>query len=159
MRMRLQLINAIFTTLLLGVCAVAYADDLSHSVTAHGLTVHYGVIPSSKLRDSGSNAASNITAPSPNQYHLTVAIFEAATGRRVSDATVLASVKGPRAHDTHFHTKPVERRLDAVKVGSAVTYDNDFQMPWSGIYHVDLIVTQKDQPKPTKIRLNYDHRF
>ncbi|OUL95696.1 hypothetical protein [Paraburkholderia hospita] len=159
MRIRLQLISAIFTTFLLGPGAVAYADDLSRSVTAHGLTVHYGVIPSSKLGESGSAAASNVTAPGPNQYHLTVAIFDAATGRRVSDATVLASVKGPQAHDTHFHAKPVEKRLDAVKVGSAVTYGNDFQMPWSGIYHLDLTVTQKDQPKPTKIRLNYDHRF
>ncbi|MEM5367054.1 hypothetical protein V4C53_13555 [Paraburkholderia azotifigens] len=77
----------------------------------------------------------------------------------MSDATVLARVKGPRSYDTHFHAKTVEKRLDAVKVGSAVTYGNDFLMPWSGIYHVDLTVTQKDQPKPTTIRLNYDHRF
>jgi hypothetical protein len=94
MRIRFQLISAILTTLLVGVCAVAYADDLSHSVTAHGLTVHYGVIPSSKRGESGSAAASNVAAPGPNQYHLTVAIFDATTGRRVSDATVLASVKG-----------------------------------------------------------------
>ena len=159
MRVRVQLIGAMLATFLIGMFTVAHADDLTRTVTAHGLTVHYGVIPSSKLGEAGSRAASNVTAASPNKYHLTVAIFDAATGRRVSDATVLASVKGPRAHDTHFHAKPVEKRLDAVKVGSAVTYGNDFEMPWSGIYHVDLTVTQKDQPKPTNIRLNYDHRF
>ncbi|ACC75288.1 hypothetical protein PPMP20_02365 [Paraburkholderia phymatum] len=159
MRIRLQLIGAIFTTFLLGVCTVIYADDLSRTVTAHGLTVHYGIVPTSKPGESGSTAASDVPSPGPNQYHLTVAIFDSATGKRVSDATVVASVKGPRSYDTHFHAKPVEKRLDAVTVGSAVTYGNDFLMPWSGIYHVDLTVTQKDQPKPTKIRLNYDHRF
>lgn len=159
MRIRLQLIGAIFSTLLLGICTVAYADDLSRSVTAHGLTVHYGVVPSSKQEKAGATAASDAPSPGPNQYHLTVAIFDTATGKRVSDATVLASVKGPRSYDTRFHAKPVEKSLDAVTVGSTVTYGNDFSMPWSGIYHVDLTVTQKGQSKPTKIRLNYDHRF
>jgi hypothetical protein len=159
MRIRVQLIGAIFTTLLFGIGPVAHADDLSRSVTAHGLTVHYGVVPASKARVQSSTTAGNVSATGTNSYHLTVAIFDTATGRRVSDATVLASVKGPRGYDTRFHAKPVSKRLDVVKVGNAVTYGNDFEMPWSGIYHVDLTVTQKDHPNPMNIRFNYDHRF
>ncbi|MDH6147101.1 MULTISPECIES: hypothetical protein [Paraburkholderia] len=57
------------------------------------------------------------------------------------------------------HTNPVRKHLDVVKVGGAVTYGNDFENPWSGIYHVDLTVIQKDRPNPTNIRFNYDHLF
>ena len=63
MRILLQLIGAIFTTFLLGVCTVACADDLSRTVTAHGLTLHYGVVPSSKPGKSGSTEASDVPSP------------------------------------------------------------------------------------------------
>jgi hypothetical protein len=159
MHKRLQLFAAVFASLFIAMFSAAYAGEASRSVTAHGLTVHYGIVPASKAANSDRTAASDVGAVNPDTYHLTVAIFDSATGRRLSDATVLASVKGPRRNDTRFHSKPVEKRLDPVKIGNAVTYGNDFEMPWSGIYHVDLTVTQKDQPKPTSIRFNYDHRF
>lgn len=158
MRICVQLIGAIFATPFIGVVSLAHANNLSRSVTAHGLTVHYGVVPASKAGAHGSKAR-NVSATGPDAYHRTVAIFDAASGRRVTGPTVLASVKGSRSHDTQFHAKPVRKRLDVVKVGGAVTYGDDFDMPWSGIDHVDLSVTQKDRPTPTNIRFNYDHYF
>jgi hypothetical protein len=159
MRIRVRMIGAIFTAFLVNACLVAHADDLSRRVTAHGLTVHYGVVPADKAAEADPTDANNVSATGPNAYHLTVAIFDTATGKRVSDATVIASVKGPRGYETHFHAKPVRKHLDVDKAGNDVTYGNNFGMPWSGIYHVDLAITQKDQLKPTNIRFDYDHRY
>ncbi|APR40194.1 hypothetical protein BTO02_24895 [Paraburkholderia sp. SOS3] len=159
MRIRVQMIGAIFTAFLVSACLVAHADDLSRKVTAHGLTVHYGVVPASKAAEADPTAASNAGGTRPNAYHLTVAIFDTATGKRVSDASVIASVKGPRGYETHFHARPIRKHLDVDKAGNDVTYGNDFEMPWSGIYHVALAITQKDQPKPTNIRFDYEHRY
>lgn len=157
MRFR-ALFNAIFVSLLIVVCLPAHASNLSRSITAHGLTVHYGIVPVRKAAAPGQMIASNNSATSPDAYRLTVAIFDAKTGRRLSNATVLATVKGPRSQEAQLHANPVTKHLEPTNIGGVVTYGNDFAMRWNGVYHVELLVARSEGAKQVTIPFNYEHR-
>jgi hypothetical protein len=63
-------------------------DD--YTLTAGGLTVYLGVMPAAIMK--GQPPMHGGAPGGPHEYHLVAAIFEAATARRVSDATVTAKM-------------------------------------------------------------------
>ncbi len=137
----------------------AFADQLNRSVTNGGLTVHFGIVPAKKAQSvarGASEPGEHASAPGLSNYHLVVALFDKATGERISEATVNATVTGPRAKSRpHTQVKP----LQELNVNDTVTYGNYFNMPWPGRYSIDLSITRKDSVKPTKVRLTYDHHL
>lgn len=137
----------------------AYADQLNRSVTKSDLTVHFGIVPAEKARsvDRGtSEPVEPASAPGLSSYHLVVALFDKATGERISDATMNATVTGPGPKSrSRTQVKP----LQEVKANGMVTYGNYFDMPWRGRYRIDLSITRKDSSRPTNVRLTYDHHL
>ncbi|MFP4896300.1 hypothetical protein [Paraburkholderia sp. EG304] len=137
----------------------AFADQLNRSVTNGGLTVHFGIVPAEKAQSVARGASEPVehaSAPDLSNYHLVVALFDKATGERISDATVNATVTGPKPKS---HSGMQVKPLQELKVNDTVTYGNYFEMPWPGRYRIDLSITRKGSVKPTKVRLTYDHHL
>lgn len=73
--------------------SVAAADSSSRSVTTHGLTVHFGIVPAEKaprVPEEGSAPGDTKAAQNLASYHLVVALFDARTGARIDNAMVIA---------------------------------------------------------------------
>ncbi|SHK25798.1 hypothetical protein [Paraburkholderia terricola] len=51
------------------------------------------------------------------------------------------------------------RHLEPMLVGDTVTYGSYFDMRWRGVYHVNLVVTRKSEPKPVKVNFDVDQQF
>jgi hypothetical protein len=77
------------------------AADTDQSKTVGGLTVYLGVMPAEIIRGPPMHGHISkgphdyrVTSKSPHEYHIVAAIFDAASGERVSDAAVTAEVSG-----------------------------------------------------------------
>jgi hypothetical protein len=147
-------------SLLAATTAAAYADEPAQSITEHGLTVHYGVMPATKAQnvERGADAVPKGADATPglSSYHLVVALFRSNTDERIKDATVLATVKGPKGPKGKAHSRPVTKHLEPMLISDTVTYGNFFDMRWRGVYHVTLAVTRKNESKPVKVSFDVD---
>ncbi|WP_162631658.1 hypothetical protein [Burkholderia sp. JP2-270] len=139
--------------------SVAAADSSSRSVTTHGLTVHFGIVPAEKaprVPEEGSAPGDTKAAQNLASYHLVVALFDARTGARIDNAMVIARMTAPASK---ARPKIQVKRLPVLKVNGMATYGNYFDMPWAGRYHIDLSVKRRDSADTVHVRLNYEHMF
>lgn len=135
-RLRLNWIFGLAFALALALASnSAAADRLGQSVVVDGVLVYLGVVPSSSLRSdvkhySGHNAQCPVPGGRDN-HHIMIALFDRATGERITDADVYGRVSplglvGPRKH------------FGAVTVAGVVTYCNYFDLPPRDVYKIDM---------------------
>lgn len=131
---------------------VATADQSARSVTTHGLTVHFGIVPAdkaSRVPDDAGVPGDTKAGQGQASYHLVVALFDARTGSRIDDAVILARMTSPAPK---ARPKVQIKRLPAFTVNGMVTYGNYFDMPWRG--GITSIVRSDDATVP--IRFKFD---
>ncbi|HDR9510447.1 hypothetical protein C5615_29760 [Burkholderia cepacia] len=133
------------------------ADQLSRSVTTHGLTVHFGIVSADKapsVPEEGSISGDTTAGHSLASYHLVVALFDARTGARIDNAVVIARMTAPVSK---ARPKVQIKRLPVLTANGMVTYGSYFDMPWAGRYRIDLSVRRRDSADTVHVRLNYEH--
>lgn len=119
-----------------------------------GVKVYLDVLPSEMLKDrvkAGPEATMHGGPPGgEHAHHVVVALFDARTGQRITDADVQATVReiglgGPT------------KRLEAMPMADALTYGNYFEMRTKTRYRVVLDITAPGRTRPLKARFEYDH--
>ena len=87
-----------FSCLCLLVIGTAMAASSGKVKTSGGLTVYLGVVPAEIVKGPPPHSAERPMhgriPRGPHEYHVVAAIFDAATGTRVSDASVSAQLSG-----------------------------------------------------------------
>ena len=158
MRWKTGLAILVLAGSILGAGSPVGAGEASQSVTSHGLTLYFGVIPAAIAegvagRESEPNMHGGPPA-APHAQHLVVAIFNAVTGQRVTDAVVSARISLP-GHDLP------EQTLQPMEISGTVTYGNFFDLSQPGVYRIRLSISgTKAVPavaKPIVIDFLYDH--
>lgn len=113
-----------------------------------GVAVYLGVIPGQIVRGhpTGHTETAMHGGPphDPDTYHLVVALFDDATGARVEDAEVSASVSGLG----HVGTRHI--RLEPMSIAATVTYGGFVQMPPRDRYTINLEVRRRGAAAPAK---------
>ena len=136
-----------------GSMAVA-ADDTTYKL-AGGLAVYIGVVPAEIVRGHPSGHTEKTMhggAPrGAHEYHVVAAIFDAASGARVSDAAVTAQISGLGLSGT-------KKKLDPMEIASTVTYGGFFDLPGRDLYTIGLTIERPGQPRPVGLEFKYDHR-
>jgi hypothetical protein len=133
--------------------ALAQQSDPYHKV-AGDLGVYLGVVPAAIVQghEPGHPERSmhGGVPPGAHEYHVMVALFETATGRRVTDATVRMRVdrKGPDGKQ--------EKSLEPMVIAGATTFGNYFTLGKPGLYRIEVQV-QLPGSTSTK-RVNFDYR-
>lgn len=145
---------AVLAGVLLGIGSPARADEASQSVMSHGLKVYFGFVPAEIARGiAKTHGQSEMHGAEPStstEYHLVVAIFNAVTGSRITNAKVSAGVTRPGF-------EPPSKQLEPMKIADTITYGNFFDLPSEGIYRIRLNISRKGTPRPIEIDLTYDH--
>jgi hypothetical protein len=80
---------------------------------AGGLTVYLGVMPAEIVK--GQLTMHGGAPAGPHEHHIVVAIFDAASAARVSDATVTAKVSG-------LGLSRSEKTLEPMSIANTITY-------------------------------------
>ncbi len=131
------------------------AADTDQSQTAGGLTVYLGVVPAEIVK--GPAASGNTERPmhgripkGPHEYHVVAAVFDAASGARVSDAVVTAEVSGLGLSGT-------KKKLEPMQIAGTTTYGGFFDLPGFDFYTVRLTV-ERGEARPAVLQFKYDHR-
>jgi hypothetical protein len=130
----------------------AVALDAGQTKTAEGLTVYLGAMPAEIIRGHPTShpegGVHGGPPRSPHSYHLVVAIFETATGARVSDAKVVARVSS-------LGLAGVRKPLEPMHIADTITYGNYFDLPDKERYRINVEV---ERPQGTvRFEFAYDH--
>lgn len=113
------------------------------SVVVGGVSVYLGIIPAEMIRSRpGEGAEARMhggVPPGSGVYHVMVALFDRASGQRITDAVVSAQVRSRRGES-------LDTPLDSMTVANAVTYGNYFRMPDPGSYGITVFVNRPGNP-------------
>ena len=126
----------------------AYAAGPSQVQTAEGLTVYIVLLPAAIIKGYPETIMHGGKPSGRDEFHLVVAVFDATSGRRVSDATVSARVAEAGLAG---QTKP----LAPMPIAGVVTYGGFFALPPMARYVVRIVVTRHGS-SPATFDFTYD---
>jgi hypothetical protein len=125
------LIAAILASDVVGALAAAAQIIDDHMRTAGGLTVYFGVMPAAIVK--GHPTMHGGAPTGPHEYHVIAAVFDAATGARVSNAAVTAQVSGLGLSGTR-------KKLEPMEIAGMITFGGFFNLPGRDLDTVKLTV-------------------
>ena len=129
----------------------AVAAETDQSKTAGGVTVYLGVVPAEIVRGLPASGTMHGGIPKgPHEYHFVAAVFDAASGARVSDAVVTAEVAG-------LGLSGSKEKLEPMQIAGTTTYGGFFDLPGFDLYTVKLTV-ERSGASPAVLQFKYDHR-
>jgi len=144
--------SAIGMCLMLWMGVAVAAEDANYK-TAGGMAAYLGVVPAELVKGPGPHSAERPMhgriPKGQHEYHIVVAIFDARTGARISDATVSAKISG-------LGLSGDQKVLEPMKIADTVTYGGFFNLT-RDIYTIRLTV-QRPGAQPISLDFRYDHR-
>jgi len=120
-----------------------------------GLTVYLGIVPAEIVKGPASHLAERPMhgriPRGPHEYHVVVALFDAVTRARISDANVTAQISG-------VGLSGGSKKLELMQVAGTETYGTFFHLPSRDLYTVKLSVERPGGLRPLRFDFKYDHR-
>jgi cytochrome c5 len=119
-----------------------------------GTTIYFGVVPAEVIRRRPKDYPESeygVAPPSPQQYYVTVALFDANNGQRITDATVRARVS------TATGAGP-EKALEPMTIAASRTYGSYFAMAGAGPYTVNVQIRRPGAPDAIRAKFEYTHQ-
>jgi hypothetical protein len=118
-----------------------------------GLKIYLGIVPAAIVQGHHPPAhlQSKMHGGVPrgrDRHHVMVAVFDAATGARIDDAVLTATVGVPGL-------APVRRRLEPMAIVGAMSYGNYFALSSPGPYRIELHIVRPDADRPTVATFTY----
>jgi hypothetical protein len=135
--------------------APAFAQDIAPYKLAGGLAVYLGVIPAEMITGhpkGHAEAQMHGGVPSGRHvHHVMVAIFDDASGQRITDAVVTANAAGLGLAGT-------EKTLEPMTIADAVTYGTYFDLPGRDRYRIRIEIARPGAARPVIAEFEYDHQ-
>lgn len=130
------------------------ADNGQYKVVG-GIGIYYGVIPAEIVRgharSHGERSMHGGPPPSHDQYHLVVALFDAATSTRIEDAKVRARVSPLGAGGSSY-------RLEPMKVAGTLSYGTFLPIAAGERYTIHLEIERPGLPHAVTADFLYEQR-
>lgn len=140
----------------LAVSTPALTQDVSPYKVAGGLAVYLGVMPAELIighAKGHAEAEMHGGAPAgPHVHHVMVAIFDDASGRRITDAVVTARVAGVGLAGR-------AATLEPMTIADALTYGAYFKLPGRDRYRIRIEIARPGATQAVKTEFDYDHQF
>jgi hypothetical protein len=133
----------------------ASAVESDQVKTAGGVTVYLGVVPAEIVKGVAAGGSADRSMhggvpKGPHEYHFVAALFDAASGNRISDAVVTAQVSG-------LGLSGSKMKLEPMQISGTITYGGFFHLPGLDLYTLKLTV-ERGGASPAVLQFRYDHR-
>jgi cytochrome c5 len=118
-----------------------------------GMTIYLGVVSADRIRENPKEFPVNVygVAPSaPEQYYVTVSVFDANNGQRLADASVRARIS------TAAGAGP-EKTLELAGTPGAQAYGNYFAMAGTGPYQIRMHIRRPGKADAVLAQFDYAH--
>jgi hypothetical protein len=142
---------------ILFVSGCGQSKPLPHgSQTIEGMEINLGVIPAELIRGHSTqpndpNALHGGAAPNTGSHHIVVALFDARTGARITDARIRAGV-GERSSK-----QATEQWLEPMQIAGTTTYGAFFPMTGREEWRIHLEIYRPGQARPVAADFGYEH--
>ena len=117
--------------------SIAVPAHAENSKTINGHTVYLGIVPAEIVKGhEPGHPEREMHGGAPTrrgQYHVMIVIFETATGKRVTDARLVARVSEPGVAST-------QKKLEPMEISGAMSFGNYFAMGGAGPYSIKLAI-------------------
>ena len=146
----LEILTAITLALSLTAAGHAQGDDLGKTID--GVAIYLGIVPAEIVRGHSSQHSESTmhgAVPKGSEFrHIVVALFDAKTGDRVTDATVNARVE-------QLGLAAQSKALEPMEIATALSYGNYFAIPSGQLYTITLKIKAKRYPHAVEARFEY----
>ncbi len=124
--------------------------------TVDGMTVDLGVVPAELIRGHSvtpgdPGALHGGTPKDIGSHHIIVALFDAASGARITDARIRAGV------DTRGNDRQPDIWLEPMQINGTLTYGQFFLIQAPGLWRIHLEIYRPGVPKPSRADFAYEH--
>jgi cytochrome c5 len=116
-----------------------------------GTGVYFGAIPADTIRRNPRDypaKAYGVAPMGPDQYHVTIALFDSASGARISDAAV-------RARVSTANSAGPEKALELVTITDAATYGNYFAIGGTGPFAIAVHIKRAGATGTIEAKFEY----
>ena len=136
-------------SLLTSTSVLAKDSDLHKSVD--GYSVYLGVLPAEMIRGYPKDHTESLMhggIPTDHRYHLTVALFDSMTGKRITDTNIEIQVLSDSGSS---QWKVLEKML----IGGMQTYGNYFSMPAGNVYQIKVKIHRPASTRATTVLFSW----
>jgi hypothetical protein len=135
--------------------SAAFAADSSQHKVVNGVAIYLGVMPAEMILGhprAHSEAGMHAGVPAgQHQQHVVVALFDNATGKRISGAKVSAWV-----HETNL--AGARKKLEPMLIAGTVSYGNYFNVPATGNpYRIRVRIELPGAAEAIEAQFDYQH--
>jgi len=135
--------RGLLLAMLLAFAPMVQAQDAERHQLIDGLSVYLGVLPI----QMAANEADELQLPAAvyskkHRYYVLFALFDADSGRRITDASLKARVQALGGLDFS------EKKLKPIHIEQMVSYGNYFHMADEDTYHIRVWIRRAGQAQP-----------
>ena len=127
--------GTILAALFAATAGTVWASDTGQLQVVQGVEIYFGMLPSEIFQghpqEHPEGTMHGGVSATANSYHLLVALFDRATGKRIGDAEVSAWVSEGEKPGPH-------KKLEPMLMAGAASYGNFFDMPSPGPYRIHV---------------------
>lgn len=133
---------------------VSAAADAENYKVVDGVAIYFGIMPAEMIlghpKEHAEREMHGGVPGGTHQDHLVVALFDNATGKRISDAQVTATVG-------EIGLAGETKKLDPMKIAGTITYGNYFDMPSRNIYRILMQIRRPGAAGAIKAEFTHRH--
>ena len=157
--MKISQLKTLFRVAVVSIAALtasaAFAADTATHKVVHGVAIYLGVLPAEMILGhpkSHTEAEMHGGVPAgQHQQHVVVALFDQASGKRISGAKVSA-----RVHEINL--AGTQKKLEPMLIAGTVTYGNYFNMSTNdNPYRIRVLIELPGTPGVIEATFEYQH--
>lgn len=132
----------------------SHAADTSRHQVVNGVAIYLGIFPAELIqghpKQHPEGEMHGGVPAGGHRYHVTIAVFDAATGKRITNAQVKASV-------SELGLSGTEKKLAPMTIAGTLSYGNYFRMPGAGIYRIRVQIHRPGVAQAIEAEFEYQH--
>ena len=157
--MKISQLKTLFRVAVVSIAALtasaAFAADSATHKVVHGVAIYLGVLPAEMILGhpkSHTEAEMHGGVPAgQHQQHVVVALFDQASGKRISGAKVSA-----RVHEINL--AGTQKKLEPMLIAGTVSYGNYFNMPAANNpYRIRVLIELPGVAGVIEAQFDYQH--
>ena len=132
------------------------ADLPRNKQTIDGMTIELGVMPVERVKTEHATSPGDPgamhggTPANSSSNHIVVALFDAKTGTRITDAQIQADV-GDR-----WYSHDPDKSLEPMEISGAMSYGNYFSMQGAGVWRIHLVIRRPGMTRAVETNFGYE---
>lgn len=127
------------------------ASDMTLTRNVDDISIYMGIIPSDSTNiNVVLGETTKFGGLRGKKHHVTVALFDAKTSERITDAKVIARISQVGMAENR-------KKLKQQKYGEAVSFGRDFYLSAKGTYWIDLSIKRNNSEYTTNTRFEWKH--